>query len=123
MNHKSLSSALLASLLLPSLAAAQLADGTYTTTDTTNANTGSATASTGTSGVKFLEFEYTKNQTQHNVKLAWSATAYLNGAYVDNVEDPTKRWWLVILEDGTRIYGYETKQDDGTWQTQSSGTY
>ena len=123
MNQRSLKTSLLACLLLPSVAMAQLADNTYTTTDTTNANTGSAAASTGTSGVKLLKFEYTQNNVTHIVNLAWSPTAYLNGAYVDNAENPTKRWWFVVLDNGKRTYGYETKQADGTWKTQSSGTY
>ena len=124
MRTKSLGALFLTSVMLPSAALAQLADGTYTTTDTTNGNTGSATASTGTSGTKFLDFEYTENPSGivHVVKLAWNATA---GKYMDNAEvaNATKRWWFVTTQDGVRHYGYETKNADGTWTTKSSGTY
>lgn len=53
----------------------------------------------------------------HVVNLAWSSSA---SAYVDNDENPKKRFYWVIVG-ATTYYWYDVKAN-GTWQTQSSGT-
>lgn len=115
MHLHSVANLILAAIFAPSVAHAQLADGTYTTRDTLNANTGSATASTGPSGVNLLKFEYTKNGTTHIVNLAWNRAQYVAGT--------EKRFYTLITDDGKRWYWYETKDAAGNWVTQSSGRY
>jgi hypothetical protein len=107
--------------LLSTTATAQLANGRYSLTDTLNASTGTAEAETQPSGNKTLKVTYTKTNTDpptvHIVNLAWNAAT---SQYVDNVENPTKRFYWVIVG-STTYYWYDVKEN-GNWRTDSSGT-
>ena len=126
MKLSSLALASIVTIMLPSIASAQLADGGYPLTDTLNSVNGNATAATlPGSGIRTLKVEYHPGgdrNTTTTVNLSWSSTWQW---YVDNGESPTKRFrWVTVR--GVRYYWYETinnSTDVPSWDTKSSGTF